>query len=188
MWQARIVLVNLCYICITGCPDQKPATPSASQTTPPIISKSAATPQSLAENQVESVVNDRLSVLKDAITWKRCTNGLPTPSSPAVSIIAAINGDSQANYTAWLKYVADHIASGTSLGSDYGQIADNVFVGLTPLPPMNDECKDLNLRDAELPPIWDKTTPYSVGQSFFETFATYDQTTRQLAAQYLAKQ
>ena len=186
MWQARIVLVSMCCICTAGCPHQKPATPSASQTPPPIASGILATPQSLAQSQVETIVDDKLSILTDAITWKRCTNNLPaTTGTPAASIAAAFNGDSQVNHAAWLQYIADHIASGTTLGSHYGKVADNVFVGLTPLSPTGDVCNALNLKDTQQSTIWEKTTPYSIGESLFETFAPYDQGTHQLAAKYL---
>jgi hypothetical protein len=185
MWQAKLVTVGMCCIILTGCPDQKSAAPSASQTAPPIASGTAIVPQSIPESEVESLVNKKLSGLNDAIDYKRCTNGLPVTNQPPAAGIAAAFGDGPKNYAIWLKYIADHIAKGTSFGSDYSPLADSVFSDFTPLEPTSFACQNLNLKDVVSLSVWKATTPDSVGKSIFEIFAQYDQATQQLAAQYL---
>ena len=103
MLRGQLILAGVCCIAIAGCLNQRPAAPSTTQTAPPVASGTAVTPQSLTESQVESIVKDKLSLLRDAITYKRCTNALPTTSPPGANVVAAINGDSQTNYAAWLK-------------------------------------------------------------------------------------
>jgi hypothetical protein len=185
MWQAKLVTVGMCCIILTGCPEQKSAAPSSSQTAPPIASSTSKVPQSIPESEVESLVSEKLSGLDNAINYRRCTNSLPATNQPPAADIAVAFGDGPKNYAIWLRYIADHIAKGTSFGSDYGPLADSVFADFTPLGPTSFACQNIDLKDVVSLSVWKATTPDSVGKSIFETFAQYDQATQQLAAQYL---
>jgi hypothetical protein len=87
MWQARIVLAGMCCICMTGCPDPKPAAPPASQTAPPIASGTTS-PQTMSEAQIEATIHQDLSDLKNAITYDQCTNNRERYTNPMPYAVA----------------------------------------------------------------------------------------------------
>jgi hypothetical protein len=188
MRKASVILIFVCCTFIAGCPEQK----SGPGTGQPISSSAAPqpslAPQSLTEAQIESTVNAKLSLLNQAITWRTCSGGPQPTNPPSAGVPGISNSDGQSNYSAWLHYVANHIATETAFGSDYEPIALSALKGFSQLSPTSDACMAANTKDVDLQQAFMQTTPDSVGKYLFGTFSPYDQTTRQLVAQYLVKQ
>ncbi len=145
-------------------------------------------PHSLSAADVQAKVNKDMGVLTDKIKWMRCQSQLPILGSPPASPIGQPTAPSTAqggNYSVWLKYVADHIRSGTPFGSDYKDIAGNALNGMTALSPNSDLCRGASTKDTDLQQLYVQTSAMDVGNKLYSDLNSYDQATRDSAATFI---
>lgn len=185
MWRMAPAVLLCCIL--KGCQSTDSPTPVPQAVRAPVASTS------LPEDQIEQLVNHQLSILRQSITWRQCQSGPPMvgqsgTTQPAPGSQGLLGGQGQGNYSAWLKYVADHIASGTGFGTDYLAVAASVMSDFPQLSSTSDTCMAAGSKDTDLQQLWTETTPDSVGKALLQGFAQDDDGTRQAAAQYLRQQ
>jgi hypothetical protein len=177
---ARITLMTAAICIQLGCAhphvNSSPSVPVVSQPPPP---------QSLSAADVQAIISKDMGVLAEKMIWMRCQSQLPIVGSSPTSPLGQATGPGAgqvSNYSVWLKYVSDHIRSGTPFGSDYNDIAGNALNGMTALSPGSDLCQGASTKDTDLQQLYLQTSPTDIGNKLYSDFSGYDQPTRDSAA------